>query len=251
MNYLHEYRQYEFQYIYDRILFSLERDINILDFGCGDGFLVNEFRVKGFVNTIGIDVYNSNYKRSELDIQIYYYSGNLEDFPAKGKFALIHSSNVLEHLSDQLDYLVFFDNYLEPNGFQVHLVPTHFWKFYNAAFYYFKLLVFLYKRFWLSETIARPQDYKIKQKQSTKESRLFIGRHGAIGSSLGELIEFNPRVYRSKLRSKGFDFSDFSIPLIYSGHNIFGSKLSKGFRRFISVLCGYSCHVFIIKKRYI
>jgi len=250
MSNLHQYRAYEFNFVANKYFLTKGKDAKVLDFGSGDGFIIRQLKSIDFRFVKGVEIFDSNYTPSE-NSEISFYDGDINNFPALGDFDIIHSSNVLEHLEDPLEYLYFFNNLLTNNGIQVHIVPTHFWKLYNSLFYYIKVLIYLIRMFFISSDNRKStkSTYKNAQKNNKKESRFFIGRHGARGTSFGELSLFNPKSYKKQFDINHIEYEDFPINLIYSGHHIFGKLINIKLRIFLSKFIGYSCHCFVILKK--
>lgn len=243
MNILHDIRLFELEYVLRKL--KLGKEKKILDFGAGDGFLVDKFQEIGYYDTLGLEILDSNYKLSK---KIITYDGKLSSFPINEKFDVIFSSNVLEHVKNIDQYLIYFNERIVSNGVQIHIVPTHFWKFYNSLFYYYSVCKFIFSKKIFNRKSDSKAVYKSRINNNLKQNPLFIGRHGSRGSTFEEFILFNPKEYRKILNDNNFDFFDFKIPLVYSGHYFFGSFFSLKFREIISKYVGYSCHCFIIKK---
>jgi hypothetical protein len=243
MNILHDIRIFELEYVLRKL--NLEKEKKILDFGAGDGFLVDKFQELGYSDTLGLEIFDSNYSFSK---KIITYDGNLSSFPLEQHFDVIFSSNVLEHVQNIEEYLIYFNEKLISNGFQIHIVPTHYWKFYNSLFYYYSVFKFIFSKRFFKKKSDFQSVYKNRINNNLRQNPLFIGRHGSRGSTFDEFVLFNPKEYRKILYGNNFDFYDFKIPLIYSGHYFFGSSLSLKFRKKLSKYFGYSCHCFVIKK---
>ena len=243
--YLYTGREFEINFVLKKIDVMLETEV--LDFGSGDGFSISKFKEYGLHNVSGIDVYDSNY--NSKDNEIIYYSGKLDDFPMLKKYDLIFSSNVLEHLTSPAQYIELFDSLLNESGFQVHIVPTHYWKFWNSFFYYYSVLKLILKKIFKTKKKFKKNSYKNKVNLKLKQSPFFIGRHGSRGTSFDEFKLFNPKSYKNIIVNSGFDFEDFPIPIIYSGHKFLGNFIPIKFRSLLTKFFGYSCHCFIIKKK--
>ena len=240
---LHDLRNFELNYILDKI--KLKKSDKILDFGAGDGYLLNKIKDNGYHNVSGIDIYNSNY---EPELNILSYSGNIDDFPVNESYDVIFSSNVIEHIENQEDYFLLFDKILKKNGLQIHIMPTHYWKFWNSLFYYYSVGIYIFKRFIFKNNQKLENNYKKTINNELKQSPLFIGRHGSIGSTFDEFYLFNPNNYFKIFKKLNLEYESFKIPLIYSGHYFLGSKFSLKFRNKVSNILGYSCHCYVIKK---
>tara|TARA_B110000908_G_C10260557_1_gene458926 strand:+ start:1424 stop:2185 length:762 start_codon:yes stop_codon:yes gene_type:complete len=242
-NNFHDKRNFELNYVLDKI--NLKKSAKILDFGAGDGYLVKKMKEKGFHNVYGIDILNSNYK-PELNISS--YSGNIDDFPVNESYDVVFSSNVIEHIQNQEDYFLLFDKILKKNGLQIHIMPTHYWKFWNSLFYYYSVGIYILKKLFFKNNKKLKNNYKKTINNKLKQSPFFIGRHGSIGSTFEEFSLFNPINYFKILDKLNLEYESFKIPLIYSGHYFLGSYLSLKLRNKLSNILGYSCHCYVIKK---
>lgn len=87
---------------------QLKKEASILDFGCGEGATLTEFRKRGFINSVGIDNCPSSIKlcekrgyRRRVDV----FFGDGIKFAWKKKFDLIFADGVLEHFKE-IDPLV-------------------------------------------------------------------------------------------------------------------------------------------------
>lgn len=241
---LHTIRKFELDFVLNRL--SIHKESKILDFGAGDGFIISQFQAKGFKNILGVEIEGSNYS-NQTNFKILYYSGLIEEFPNMERPDIIYSSNVLEHVDDIEKYLTHFNHILSDGGIQIHIVPTHYWKLYNSIFYYYKVLLFLFNRLGTKKNV-KSTSYKEGQKKNFKESKFFIGRHGSRGNTFDEFTLFHPKSYQKIFDKNEISYENFKIPLIYSGHNVFGKILSLKTRRILSKIFGYSCHCFIINK---
>ena len=240
---LHDLRNFELNYILNKI--KLKKSDKILDFGAGDGYMIKKIEEKGYNSVYGIDILNSNYKP---DLNIFTYSGNIDDFPTNESYDVIFSSNVIEHIENQEDYFLLFDKILKKNGLQIHIMPTHYWKFWNSLFYYYSVGIYILKKLFFKNNKKLKNNYKIEVNNGLKQSPFFIGRHGSIGSTFDEFSLFNPINYFKILDKLNLEYESFKIPLIYSGHYFLGSYLSLKLRKKLSKFLGYSCHCYVIKK---
>lgn len=246
--YLKLIRNHELNFVLDKS--NLDQEMTLIDFGSGNGAVLDRFESKGFTNIVGVDVFDTNYRGSNIgEKKIVYYDGSVSNLPFTSA-DVIFSSNVLEHLEYPLEYIKVFNSKLNEMGVQIHVMPTHFWKFYNSLFYYPKVIEFILKKvFGRSSKKKSGPDYKAKQKiGNKKESRLFIGRHGARGTTFSEFVLFNPKSWCELLDSQGIQYEDYRIPLVYSGHNILGALFPFSLRQKLVGIFGYSSHLYIIKK---
>ena len=93
-------------------------DSRILDWGCGDGSLINLLRKFG-LNCFGIDAYKQNLD----DPQVSAATIEMADFP-NGYFDIITCFHVLEHLADPLTSIKSALRLIKPGGVMVVEVPN-------------------------------------------------------------------------------------------------------------------------------
>jgi SAM-dependent methyltransferase len=95
----------------------ITKDMNVMDFGCGGGFLLNNLTCN---EKIGIDI-NDDARKSidSLEIQSFKYAKEAPDNWAD----LIISNHALEHVPDPLNQLLILKNKLKTGGKIVFVVP--------------------------------------------------------------------------------------------------------------------------------
>lgn len=101
------------------ILGNLPKDAKILDAGCGEGVLVEEYRNRGY-NIEGIDLnYESEYVRKGSIL-------NLKETYGENVFDLVLLLDVFEHLSfgEQPQALAEIHGVLKPNGILIASIPN-------------------------------------------------------------------------------------------------------------------------------
>ena len=68
----------------DELVYSLPKhEVNILDFGCGTGMLIEDLKKHGYVNVDGYDAYNTGFSK----------------LPERDKYHVISAIEVIEHTS--------------------------------------------------------------------------------------------------------------------------------------------------------
>jgi SAM-dependent methyltransferase len=107
------------------------KEINILDFGCGTGWLSHLLSKYG--NVTGIDI-----SEKAIELASQKYKGiHFVSFDASSKafekikettFDFIVSSEVIEHVQDQQEYFNNMMQLLKPNGFLILTTPNGQWK---------------------------------------------------------------------------------------------------------------------------
>lgn len=92
----------------------------ILDVGCGNGFLLNEFSKHGFKNLYGIDPFLSNGNYNHLRL----YKTDLLNFNCNKKFDLIMFHHSFEHIEKQGDTLEKAKSLLNDRGVIIIRTPV-------------------------------------------------------------------------------------------------------------------------------
>jgi len=115
------YTQNDKQRLIDTAIFLnnniTDKHARIVDLGCANGGLLKELKNLGFSNLIGIDPSSAcvNITTNEVGCECYQYS--IFDIPASiGKFDVILSTHVLEHLLNVRDAISIMDALLAPSG---------------------------------------------------------------------------------------------------------------------------------------
>lgn len=104
-----------------RILSDLERDINILDVGCGYGGRIKTLREMGFYNILGVEINNEIVER---DIERGLNVVSVREFwnsQKEATFDLIVMSHIIEHFQWH-DLLEFLESYLDLLRLDGHLL---------------------------------------------------------------------------------------------------------------------------------
>jgi ubiquinone/menaquinone biosynthesis C-methylase UbiE len=183
----------------------------ILEFGAGVGVQSLELSRKGF-DVAAIDLPDSQYA-SYMVFAVKPYDGRTIPF-SDGSFDIVFSSNVLEHIQDLDGAYREFTRVLKPNGFCVHVMPTHTWKLWSA----------------FTSWIDVP---------------LWALSFGARGSTLSEFWTFRPEWWRRQFRKSGYVVvEDWPMGLFYTGNMLVGTRTGVALRRTLSHLLGSSTHVF-------
>lgn len=108
--------------------FALSYDHTILDFGCGSGRHVFEFRDAGFI-AFGYDTANSLILREPAEIACFRFSpdeGNSRIPFNDNTFDLVYSTSVFEHVMDYDAALSEISRVLRPGGASLHYFPSRY-----------------------------------------------------------------------------------------------------------------------------
>ena len=171
---------------------------------------------------------------------------------------------------------------LRPNGYCVHVMPTHIWRFWTTlsafptAFQYAgtlkSQLLPLRSLAGACLRLARPLEAPFSQRcrgardAGTLKSQLlplrslagawlrvarhlgapfFQRRHGERGNIISELWLFHPNWWRRAFREDGFEIiRDEPMGLFYTGNMTFGSGLPLARREKLAKVLGSACHLY-------
>jgi SAM-dependent methyltransferase len=216
-DYLHALRRYELGVATGLVPFQGKR---VLEIGAGDGFLAS--LLSEIATVEAIDVYR--HPRAVHPVQL--YDGRALSF-SDGTFDIVFSSNVLEHIPDLPRLLDEMARVLKPDGIGVHIVPTSTWRVATSISHYPAIPLFLLNRNRLASSgEAAPRGSRLRWLLGRV---LVSGRHGEKGNALTEIWRFSEAGWRRSLA--GWDISWHPSGLFYSGHAIFGSRISLDRRR--------------------
>ncbi len=103
----------------------------ILDFGCGRGWLSNAMQAFGDVTGVDLSpeaIISAKETYPQVTFLSLDASSKEHDLIAESEFDLVFSSEVIEHVSEQLSYLQNAAKYLKPGGRLVLTTPNGDWK---------------------------------------------------------------------------------------------------------------------------
>lgn len=104
---------------------DLEKNISILEVGCGTGGNINMLKQHGKVKAIEMDKFAIDYAKSTgVEIRQGFLPNN---FPYEEKFDLICMFDVLEHIEEDEETLHLIAKHLKPNGKFIITVPAYQW----------------------------------------------------------------------------------------------------------------------------
>lgn len=113
----------------------INKNSSILDVGCGQGKFLNYFKLGGFKDLTGIDLFIDK-ENIQTDIKLIQTS--LEDFNAPKKYDLIISNHAFEHMDNQLTNLKCFENLVKKDGLILLRIPVKsefIWNEYGVNWY--------------------------------------------------------------------------------------------------------------------
>ena len=107
---------------------NIAKDSKVLDFGCGYGDTLKSLEVDGFTHCFGLEVGKHRFEVASQTFPGRVLLGSVEALPKfesiAGKFNLIFSNHVFEHLADPLSVVVELKKALDPSGVIAISVPA-------------------------------------------------------------------------------------------------------------------------------
>ena len=226
---------------------------HILEIGAGTGTQARELARRGFQVT-AIDIPDSNYA-SDRVYPIIDYDGRTIPLP-DASVDIVFSSNVLEHVPDLTRMHAEIRRVLRPDGYCIHVLPTHAWRFWtimtaipDALVYFFAQLPQMFPR-------ARPSGAELRRLRQAwfttiyrMGGRVYQRRHGERGNVISELWLFHPQWWRRNFAENGLAVvHDEPMGLFYTGNMLFGPLLPLAARERLAPLLGSACHLFKLGK---
>lgn len=223
----------------------------ILDIGAGTGEQAAELSQRGF-DVCAIEIANSDYAHDRV-FPITDYDGLTIPFPNQS-FDVVFSSNVLEHVPNLVRMHSEIKRVLRPNGFCLHVLPTHAWRFWTMMAGPPDAVV----TFVSSIPRLLPRSAELRQEIPRlatvwyRTMRRCVGlafpwRHGERGTGVSELVLFHPRWWRKNFRENGFILTyEKPMGLFYSGTMLLGPHLGFGKRAILAKYLGSACRLYKI-----
>ena len=238
-------------------------DKSILEIGSGTGFQLKILK-KYSNKAVGVDIAGSAYQKKVSEMII--YDGNHLPFP-DSSFDIIFSSNVLEHVKDINAFHKEIKRVLKGNGRCIHIMPSHFWRFWTLFFHYpwvisclIQVTVNSIKKI-IPKFLSRdcnvsdrkwpdqvPERKKITLKVAIR-SAWFPGMHGERGNIFTEMFYFHPKWWRENFIENGWQVKCISpIGLFYWGHDLLRLNLPISYRQSLCKYFGSACYLYILSN---
>jgi SAM-dependent methyltransferase len=228
----------------DTIVGYFRPGVRILEIGAGTGRQAAEIAQRGFAID-AIEISASNYSGARI-YPITDYDGRHIPFP-DATFDIVFSSNVLEHVPDLSQLNRDIRRVLKPDGYCIHVMPTHVWRFWTTVS---SLPA-------VAQYLGSSREPALPPAKAQTESRVGIwqrlrrhfGRHGERGNVISELWLFHPSWWRRAFRKDGFEIMrDEPVGIFYTGNTIFGtSAFSVKRRRRLARIFGSACHLYEVR----
>jgi ubiquinone/menaquinone biosynthesis C-methylase UbiE len=106
---------------------NVQKNITMLDLGCGKGDSVLEFQKEGFHGVFGTDFSDSWNTRENKDLQksCFVIQQNPYRLPfCDDTFDVVYSNSVLEHVNDYTSTLREIHRVMKPHGISIHFFPS-------------------------------------------------------------------------------------------------------------------------------
>jgi SAM-dependent methyltransferase len=235
----------------DKIVPFLAPGARILEIGAGTGRQAVELQRRGFAVT-AIEIADSRYA-TERVFPIKDYDGRTIPLP-DASVDIVFSSNVLEHIADLSRIHAEIRRVLAPDGYCIHVVPTHTWRLWTTLVSYLEAVSFAASSLPQLLPQARPRRAELRRLQQAwyRTLRHTVGlclprRHGERGNVISELWLFHPRWWRRNFQQNGFAVvRDEPLGLFYTGEVLLGLRLGLAKRRRLARTLGSSTHLFKI-----
>jgi SAM-dependent methyltransferase len=237
----------------EKIAMHLSAGARILEIGAGTGQQAAELSSRGF-DIEAVEIAASNYANDRV-FPISNYDGRRIPFP-DASFGVVFSSNVLEHVPDLTQIHREIRRVLKPDGYAVHVLPTHAWRFWTTLSAFplgvqrASTLKGQIRPYW-------PFTRREAKRLLTAWYRLagylavpflFQRRHGERGNVVSETWIFRPEWWRKNFRENGFEIvTDEPMGLFYTGNMVFGSSWDMEKRAQLAALLGSACHIFKLR----
>lgn len=249
IDFLHEIRAHELAWI----VRHLPPDSRILEIGGGTGAQARELTERGF-DVVSIDLPASTYSEARV-FPIIEYDGRRLPFRSE-VFDVMLSSNVLEHVKDLQSMFAEFDRVLKPDGYCIHVMPTGAWRWWTNVASYVEAcqrLCPVVPRL-LPRGLSRGHlgnvRHALRDLAGLFRAYAVPPRHGDVGNAFTEIYTFSRRWWLKELARSGFTI-ELAEPmgLFYTGHMVFGAKLSLARRQRLSGILGSACVLYKFKRR--
>jgi SAM-dependent methyltransferase len=228
----------------ERVIPFFRSGARILEIGAGTGQQARELSQRGF-GVEAIEIPSSGYREARI-FPVTDYDGRHIPFP-DASFDIVFSSNVLEHVPDLPDLDREIRRVLRPDGYCVHVLPTHTWRFWTTLTLLPACLEYVLPGSGPAapQTVAAPG----RRKSVLQKLKSHFGRHGEHGTLISEHWLFHPTRWRRAFQADGFEIvEEQPIGIFYTGNLILGSHLSIGLRKTLARFLGSSCRLYVVKQ---
>jgi SAM-dependent methyltransferase len=222
------------------------KDKDVLEIGSGTGIQLRAIS-KVANSAVGLELSGGAYIR-DTSLNVAEYDGMHIPFPASS-FDAVFSSNVMEHIREQLQIDKEIRRVLRPGGKVIHVMPTRVWRVLTSLLHYPLLIARVLPR--RARSISQPQVMRThRQSISTVErikNTLIPAKHGELGNWLAEYRYFGVSQWQKHFARMGWTVEAAEpIGLIYSGNCLLAERLSIPSRITLSRVFGSSAAIFVL-----
>lgn len=219
----------------------------VLEFGAGTGLQAKMLAERGF-DVVAIDLATSSYAEERV-FPVTDYDGRTIPLPDHS-IDVVFSSNVLEHVEDLPTALAEFCRVLKPDGIGVHAMPTPGWRFWTFAA---GVPTSVEAAVRLLPNLVAPPQGMTRKRALVRNAKTMVGGllplgHGTSREGISEFWTFSSRAWRKLFADNGFEVvEERPVGLFYTGHMLFGRKLSFETRKKLSRRLGSAAHIYVVK----
>lgn len=226
----------------------------LLELGAGTGQQALMLQALGY-EVAAIDLPSSHYYRDRV-FPVVDYDGTTIPF-ADGRFDVVFSSNVLEHVVQLDRVLGELHRVMADDGVAVHLLPSAACRLWSIPAHY----VWMARRAWsmvsgrmrdAAPATDAPVASASRLPASLREwlGTLFPLRHGERGCTLTEPYYYSRRWWKAAFERNGFLVEQVhGNGFFYTMANALTHRISLENRRRLAGVLGDACNVFVLRKR--
>ena len=248
-HFVEKIRRYEL----DQALSFLKDDLKgkkVLEIGSGSGVYLRYLADK--CDIVGVDVEDGTCVKGSID-NVVYYDGHTLPFESSS-FDVILSNSVLEHIPHLDQFHKEMQRVLKDDGLAVHILPTHWWRFWTSLVHYIALPIKVFS--FVKRRITKSENQGVGMAAPVKRSKLELlygflaaGRHGETGNRFTELYYFHPSTWTKVFQKGGWCVCTLrTLNVFYTDYSLFGAWLSLPLRAKLSQALGSSVCVLTMRK---
>lgn len=263
--FLEAIRLFELRQIEDILKSAVTSTASILEIGAGTGWQARELAARGYAVS-AIDIPTSNHGKGRI-WPIIDFDGRHIPFP-DNSFDVVYSSNVLEHVEDIDTLNREIIRVLRSDGLAIHYVPTSAWRGWSLVAFYPALMRDALRR--VAHRLAPDRSgpaavpsVPVAQAGSVLPApkhrhtsvlrkvlcRIVPRAHGAVGTSVSELVRFSRQSWDCFFTSCGWHIVTYSLNgLFLTGDMMLGHRLPIERRKRLSRALGCTAHLYVLKR---
>jgi len=221
----------------------------ILELGGGNGYQAAILSAWGH-HTTSIDIAPPALIHKQY-FPVTLYDGKTLSYE-NGRFDVVFSSNVLEHVKDLELLLAESKRVLRKDGTAIHILPSPYWRLWTSlAHYVYIAMRVLGMQRPVSGGVMPSVSEKIQRRGAWYVIRraLLAGPHGEYPSALSEMYYFSRRRWRNVFHDAGFEVVRVvKSGISYTGYELL-PELSLESRKKLARLLGSATYVYILRPR--